>query len=153
MLGSLARKLRALGFDTAYYRTGDDKGLIALAASEGRFILTSDRTLSSRGEASGLRVFLLEGRTDGARMAEIAEQAIDKRIRLVRGDSLCSLCNSELETLKAADAKGKVPPSVGRRHRLFFRCVSCGQLYWRGGHWKKLRSLAGRLERKHADVD
>ena len=47
MLGSLARKLRALGFDTAYYKSGDDLGIITLAARSSRIILTADRSLAS----------------------------------------------------------------------------------------------------------
>jgi len=69
-------------------------------------------------------------------------------ICLVGGEPLCSVCGGELETLSRKDVAGKVPPSVEGRHRLFYKCLSCGQLYWRGGHWKKLRSLARRLRVK-----
>ncbi len=146
MLGSLARKLRALGFDTSYYRSGGDAGIINVAAREGRIILTSDRSLASWASTRGLRAILVTGRSDGARIGTIARSAPGLGIRLVRGEPLCSVCGGGLVTLRRKDVAGRVPHSVERRHRLFYRCLSCGQLYWRGSHWKKLRSLARRLK-------
>ncbi len=148
MHGSLARKLRAIGFDSTYYRRGEDAGILGLAAKEGRIILSSDRSLVSGASSRGLTAILLEGRSDGSRIREISAKAAELGITLLRGDSLCSLCNGELVTLSKADVSGLVPQSVERRHRLFYRCASCGQLYWHGGHWKKLRSLARQLGEK-----
>jgi len=146
MLGSLARKLRALGFDTTYYNQGGDKGLLTLASQEGRVILTSDRQLVSRAHPAGVSAFLVMGDTDRTRIRGIVREARLEGLHLVPGDSLCSLCGAELYHLPRAAAQQVVPPSVGRRHRLFFRCSKCGQVYWHGGHWKKLMSLARLLE-------
>jgi uncharacterized protein with PIN domain len=147
MLGSLTRKLRALGFDATYYREGDDCGLVEAAAREGRLILTSDRGVAALGAARGVRAFLLGGRSDGERVSALAKAFEASGTPLVRGAPLCSLCGGELEGVRRAEVAGRVPPSVAARHRLFYRCASCGQLYWRGSHWKKLRSLARRLDK------
>ncbi|MBI3006700.1 MAG: DUF5615 family PIN-like protein, partial [candidate division NC10 bacterium] len=45
MVGRLAKWLRALGYDTLYYRDGDDEALLATAAAEGRVLLTRDTRL------------------------------------------------------------------------------------------------------------
>lgn len=148
MLGSLARKLRAFGFDTAYYRTGDDSGLMEVAARQERVLLTSDRELASRALGRATKVILLTGKNDKERVRAIAQAARSSGIRMVAGSPLCSVCGGALEALGRKHVAGRVPSSVERRHRLFFRCRSCGQLYWRGSHWKKLRSLARRLEEK-----
>jgi uncharacterized protein with PIN domain len=148
MLGSLSRKLRVLGFDTAYYRSGGDDALLVLASDEGRIILTSDRTLASLARARGVRALLVEGRNDRARIRSIVSAARASGVPLRRGDSLCSVCGATLLPLARSAALGLVPPTVGRRHRLFFRCSACGQVYWRGSHWKKLRSLARLIEEK-----
>ena len=147
MLGSLARKLRALGFDTDYYKTGDDAGLVRLAAGTARIIITSDRSLVSVARSRGARAILVVGRNDRERIRSLAQGAALSRIPLSRGDPLCSICGGELIAVSKKGVAGAVPPSVERRHRLFFRCASCGQLYWRGSHWKRLMSLAGRLGR------
>lgn len=148
MLGSLARKLRALGFDTAYYKSGNDSGILRLAVNEGRTILTSDRQLGAYATSRGSSVILLTGKNDAERVHAIARAALESGMRLVRGDPLCSLCGGELVGMGRKEVVGRVPPSVERRHRLFWSCRSCGQIYWRGSHWKKLRSLSKRLGEK-----
>jgi uncharacterized protein len=148
MHGSLARKLRALGFDSAYYRSGSDEGMLEMAAREGRLIVSSDRTLVSRAASRGSPAILLTGKNDGTRLGEISEGMARLGITLKRGGSLCSLCDGELRPLRKEDVAGLVPRSVESHHRLFYRCSRCGQVYWHGGHWKKLRSLAKRLQER-----
>ncbi|HUK80126.1 MAG TPA: Mut7-C RNAse domain-containing protein [Nitrososphaerales archaeon] len=145
MLGSLARKLRALGFDSAYYRSGEDKGLLERSVLENRIVLTADRPLAARARARGIGTILVVGDSDRERVGSIARGAALSGIRLARGAPLCSLCGGELRPVGKGDVSGEVPPAVSRRHRLFFRCTSCGQVYWRGSHWKKLMSVARRL--------
>ena len=148
MLGSLARKLRALGFDALYYRSGEDSELLGLSLRDGRVILTADRSLAARAESKGARVILASGSSDGERIGSIARGAASKGIDLVRGAPLCSLCGGELLAAGKDRVRGVVPPAVMGRHRFFFVCAACGQVYWRGSHWKKLMSLARRLGRK-----
>jgi len=147
MLGSLARKLRALGFDAAYYKAGGDSGLLELSRREGRILLTSDRSLAARAKSRQFTVFLVTGDSDGKRIGSIARSAALSGARLARGEPLCSLCGGALR-VAARGKLAKVPPLVLRRHRLFFECASCGQVYWRGSHWKRLMSLARRLNQK-----
>lgn len=146
MLGSLARKLRMLGLDASYFRSGDDYSLLSAARREGRIILTADRALSSMARRRGLTVILVSGRTDGARLRVMARSANASGIPLVRGDPLCSVCGGGLRKLTREDVTGRVPAPVERRHRLFYECSVCQKLYWRGSHWKKLRSLVRYLD-------
>ena len=151
MLGSLARKLRIFGFDTAYFSEGGDAELEALGRREGRVILTSDRRLFAHSGGSGTRAVLVEGKTDGARLRSVARQAgRGVRLRLGGGrPSRCAVCNGELELIgKREAAASKIPPKVVARHRLFFVCKSCSRRYWRGRHWDRLRRLSYSLDTK-----
>lgn len=148
MLGSLCRKLRALGFDTTYYKTGNDSGIVTLARAQNRIILTSDRFLAASATSKGLGAILVGGKSDGERISALFRAAAASGTSLVRGDSLCSLCGGELATFRRIDVLGEAPPSVISHHRVFYRCKDCGHLYWRGSHWKKLRSLSRRLKPK-----
>lgn len=148
MLGSLARKLRALGFDASYFRSGEDILLVRQALDEGRIILTSDRALASAAPSRGVTAFLLEGRSDGARAASIARNALRANIKLFRGPPRCSICNGALKTVGRNEAFGRVPARIAESHRRFYLCASCDKLYWHGSHWKKLRSVAVRLNLK-----
>ena len=145
MLGSLARKLRAVGFDTAYFKSGLDSALLAEAARDGRVILTADRSLAETARRRGVSAILVTGRSDPIRLRRVVEGSKEIGLPLVRGDSLCSLCNGALEPLDRSEAAGRAPASVIRRHRLFYECASCGKVYWKGRHWKKLRSFAEAL--------
>lgn len=153
MLGSLARKLRALGFEAGYYRSGDDSDLVKGALAEGAVVLTCDRALFSFARSKGADVVLVTGSGDAERLRSVWSSAEESGLRLKRGDPLCSLCGGVLEARKPGEVSGDVPPSVVRRHREFSRCRECGQVYWKGSHWKKLRSLSRRFEQsQHAHV-
>jgi len=151
MLGSLARKLRIFGFDTIYFAEGADDVLESLARREGRVILTADKPLFRHSKGRGLRAFLVEGRTDQARLFSIKRQARPS-IAFLMGEgrvSRCAVCNGELEIIRKRDPAAKmIPPKVLARHRLFYRCTSCSRLYWHGKHWERLRRLSRSLETK-----
>ncbi len=151
MLGSLARKLRALGFDTAYFKEGSDAAIVRVAVEEGRTILTADRALASRAAGGKFKAFLVTGSSDSSRLASLSRRAELSGFPLVTGESRCSICNGGLESVVKADVSSRVPSQVLKRHRLFFRCRECRQVYWRGGHWKKLRSLRRRLRQTSDD--
>lgn len=149
MLGSLARKLRIFGFDTLYFDRGPDSDLIALARKGGRVILTSDVELYKRAGRTGVQALLVEGGTDRGRLASLAKGGLLTLGRPAdRPPSRCAVCNGELEAISRTEASaGGAPQRAVARHRLFFRCGSCSRLYWRGGHWVRLRRLSGALEK------
>lgn len=147
MLGSVARKLRIFGFDTAYFTEGKDSDLEAMARREGRVILTSDEGLFAHSQRLGLRAVLVEGRTDRARLLSIQSRVGSVAMR-PGGPSRCAVCNGELVAVPRREAAAEVPQKVLTRHRLFLRCRSCSRLYWRGRHWQRLRRLSRSLRTK-----
>ena len=154
MLGSLARKLRAFGLDTVYFRSGDDKDLLSLSRFTGRLILTSDRGLAEVGETiPQVRIIILEGRTDSERIESLRLELLRLKVLLRFGDRRCSICNGRLNEIGKSSAVGSVPVGVVARHRRFFKCDECGQWYWYGSHWKKLRSLEKKLRKTPHVID
>ena len=147
MLGSLARKLRAFGFDTAYVTSLDDAAILSTCSRQGRLLLTADRQLVASASRRELPAFLVVGQNDRARLLGMIASARAAEIRLKRGEPRCSLCNGRLLS-KGVGAKVKVPESVARRHKTVYVCARCGQVYWKGGHWKKLRRLEVLFERQ-----
>lgn len=59
--------------------------------------------------------------------------------------SRCILCNSELYEIGKDEAKGRVPFYISQTQEFFFRCLSCGKVYWKGTHHEdmlhKLREI------------
>ncbi|MDG6898659.1 MAG: hypothetical protein JRN24_02865 [Nitrososphaerota archaeon] len=145
MLGSLARKLRAFGFDALFYREGGDERLIKAARESGRVVVTADRTLSATLARKGLGVLLVEGKTDSFRIGVLLARAAEKGMRLEPGDPRCSVCNGRLRGVRRAEVTARLPDYIVGRHRLFEECAACHKLYWRGSHWKKLRSQRRRF--------
>jgi len=139
MLGSLARWLRFMGYDTAYPEVGPDRTLIERVRSEDRILLTRDKELASRVTgAVRIRSDVLE--------EQIKEVATALPLRLLDPLSRCSLCNEILVSASLEDVKDLVPEGVRSRHRIFWRCPSCGRVYWRGTHWDK---MVARLDKLH----
>jgi uncharacterized protein len=131
MLGSLARWLRFMGYDTGYPEPGPDRELIDRARQEGRILLTRDKELAAH-------VFgAIQVRSDDLE-EQIREVAAVLQLRLVDPLSRCSLCNELLLPVPLGDVKGLVPEGVRSRHREFWRCPSCKRVYWQGSHWDKM---------------
>ena len=133
MLGTLAKWLRLLGYDTAYDNVAADPELARRARAEGRVLLTRDRELSAR---RGLRTVLLQ--------SEVLEEQVQE-VQAALGPppdpalSRCAVCNTELELITPADVASRVPPYVLRTQSDFRRCPGCGRVYWPGTHVEEMR--------------
>ena len=146
MLGSLARKLRVFGFDTAYFRRGSDSELLEIARTEGRVLLTSDRALAEASARTGVVSILIHGSDEGARIRSMEDGLRRASLTLEAGPTRCALCNLPLLTLRRSDVRSELPDAIARRHRVYYRCPGCHKLYWKGSHWKRLRTLSSLLD-------
>ncbi|MGH8800427.1 MAG: Mut7-C RNAse domain-containing protein [Casimicrobiaceae bacterium] len=144
-LGTLARYLRLLGFDSLYRNDYDDREIVRLAREEARIILTRDRGLLKRRAVA---------RGRWIRSTVPLEQLRETVTAFDLGDSArpftrCAICNGTLRPLGERRAAQFVPARVRERHRTFARCRSCGRIYWPGTHTlrvrKALRASAIRL--------
>jgi uncharacterized protein with PIN domain len=127
MLGSLARWLRMMGYDTVYDKSLEDADMAKVAHAENRFILTRDKELSKEPGA-----LLLEELDLDAQLKAIASKfGLKFHEELIR----CSTCNGELIDLPREQAKGKVPEGALEANEKFWRCSKCEKIYWKGTHW------------------
>ncbi len=139
MLGSLARWLRLMGYDTAYPEPGPDRDLIDRARKEGRILLTRDKELAARVPGA------VQVRSDELEV-QIREVAGVLGLRLVDPLSRCSLCNEVLVPAPPEDVKALVPEAVRSRHHEFWQCPSCKRVYWQGSHWDKMVERLNHLD-------
>jgi len=137
MLGSLARWLRILGYDTLYDQRLDDPALARLARAEGRVLLTRDRQLASR---RGIQAILVQS-------DHLREQLAQVLAELPPPDGAafgrCVVCNAPLEEVDKASIEGRVPEYVWETQADFRLCRRCGRIYWRGTHWRHMRHRLG----------
>src|SRR5262245_12806681 len=140
-LGTLARYLRLLGFDTRYANDLDDAALAELTSRERRVLLTCDVGLLKRKAV--VRGQWLRSRDPERQIEDIAEALHLKR--LFRPFTRCMSCNGLLTVVARTDVDGLVPPRVYRRFRSFKECRDCRRVYWRGTHFARLQSLVAHL--------
>ena len=133
-LGALARRLRLLGLDTAYHRYADDDDLIDEANADRRVLLTQDRGLLRRRKL-WLGAYVRGARTD-AQLVDVLGRFAPPLAPWTR----CSACNGALMPADKADVEPELQPGTKRTYATFARCKTCGRVYWRGAHSKRLEA-------------
>lgn len=139
-LEKLARRLRLLGFDVMFEKDLRDEALAELAARENRILLTRDRRLLMRRNVGlGMHPW-----------SDDPEEQTLEVLRKLRHFDLpdpfgrCTTCNGTLrpmapDTAEYEEALAEAPPRVRQWRTEYWRCGSCGKLYWKGTHYAKLR--------------
>ena len=144
MLGTLARWLRALGYDTLYFGQVDDRDLRQVAIREDRVLVTRDRRLAL---LAGPRACLITAEALDEQLAE-AVAALGLAADEERWLSRCLDCNTPLTPRTREEVRGRVPERVLATHEAFSDCPGCGKVYWPGSHadamLERLRRLQGR---------
>lgn len=136
MLGRLARWLRLMGYDAAYWRDGSDEELMAAARAEGRLIVTRDHALAGR---RGVQALLVAAESLDGQIAEVQAALAGHPEPFTR----CPECNGALAELPHAAARDLVPPYVWHTQSQFRHCPGCGRVYWKGTHWPAMAARLG----------
>ncbi len=139
MLGKLTRWLRMMGHDVKYSPALEDDELMSIANEEKRILLTKDLELFQRCVSKGVEVFYVEGANEACELAELSERF--KFPLVINLDiSRCPKCNTLLELAGKEMIKQKVKPKTYSHYNEFWQCPRCGQVYWQGAHWDKIRA-------------
>jgi uncharacterized protein with PIN domain len=139
-LGTLAKRLRMLGFDTLWYNDLGDAALAELAGREHRILLTRDRQLLMRRSVT--HGCYLRATAPRAQLAYLVEQL--QLCAEMAPFSRCIVCNGCLAAAAPESIRTAVPPGVWVSHRSYWRCRECARVYWKGSHWAAMsRQIAG----------
>ncbi|MDG6995905.1 MAG: hypothetical protein JRN52_08280 [Nitrososphaerota archaeon] len=130
MLGSLARKLRILGYDVAFDKKSDDQQLLKLAIESGRSLVTADINLYLQAKKLRINSILVGARTEKERLFQVLSSVGVSQIK-ISFVPRCSLCNGLLKDSGKSTKAGKE----------IYICTMCGKKYWQGSHWRNLESL------------
>jgi uncharacterized protein with PIN domain len=144
-VGKLARYLRMMGYDTLFYKGGDDSGLVATALAENRVILTRDRGIMERRlvTTGRLKAILLETERPDEQICRVV-RALKLESRH-RPFSLCLEDNQPLEERSRQQVAGRVPQYVFKTQNYYRECPACRRIYWRGTHWQAMTRLLDNL--------
>jgi uncharacterized protein with PIN domain len=136
MLGTLAKWLRILGYDTTYGSRNDDE-LIETAEAENRILLTRDKCLFQKAKKK-LPVVYLESTSLTEQLTLTIKKtgmSLDKNKMLTR----CTICNTRVIQKEKNKVQDKVPSHAFRLHEQFWECPNCRRIYWMGSHWLKMQ--------------
>ena len=147
MLGKLARWLRMLGQDVLYCTELSDSELLEAAKKETRVLLTKDLELYKRAIARGTEAFYVEGKTEFERLAELAKRytltlAVDME------KSHCPICNTKLKAVPKEQLISELAKNTLTYYDRFWKCPSCGKIYWQGAHWKQITNTLNEAKEK-----
>lgn len=129
-LGKLARRLRMLGFDTAWRNDYADREIVEVARRERRIVLTRDRRLLFHREIT--HGYWVRADDPATQVDEVLARL--DLYRDVRPLCRCLRCNGEIEAVSRAEVWDELEPLTRRYYREFYRCPDCRQVYWEGSH-------------------
>lgn len=136
-LGTLARRLRLLGFDCRYDAHAPDDELVRVALEERRILLTRDRPLLRRKAVT--HGYLVRSDRPAEQMREVL-----RRFQLggsIEPFTRCPACNGRLVAVAKADIEHRLPAGTRRSYDDFRSCPGCGRDYWRGAHHARLERM------------
>lgn len=136
-LGRLACYLRMLGFDTLYSNEFNDEGLAQISSEEKRILLTKDRGLLKRNLVT--HGYCVRSSHPREEVVEILKRF--DLFKLVKPFDRCLRCNALLGTVSKEEVLEDLPPRVRQEQEEFRRCRGCGQIYWKGSHFERMRSF------------
>ncbi len=143
-LGRLVAYLRMLGFDTLYRNDYDDPQLAAIAAGEGRVLLTRDRgLLKHKSVVHGF----CPREVDPHRQLV----AVLKRYRLGRQLEpwrRCIHCNGLLQDVEKRTILDRLEPKTKLYYESFQQCATCGRIYWHGSHFDRMALFVEEVRRQ-----
>jgi len=130
-LGRLAKWLRILGIDTAYFDQERLSSLIIQALKEDRIILTRNQRLV---RPTGIRIVFIKSESIKEQLKEALE-ALRIQPEEKKMFTRCILCNEELLVIEKEKVKDRVPEYVFKTQEDFITCPKCQRIYWQGTHW------------------
>jgi len=140
-LGGLARLLRMLGFDTVFANDIPDEHIAALAAEDGRVVLTRDRELlKRRGIVRGCYLHALRPQDQ---LREVVQRF--GLAAYARPFTRCLHCNLPLHAIEKRGIVDRLPPKVAALHERFQTCDGCRRIFWEGSHWTRMREMLATL--------
>jgi len=145
MHGSLARKLRIFGMDTAYSSSISDDHLLRECNAHRRILLTSDKELFKRSLNKRIGSVLLQGHSDKENLVKIFGECNIKEMMFDCAYARCPTCNIKLERKTKGeidDLNNLIPPKSYVTYSHFYQCSRCRKIYWEGSHKPALVSLA-----------
>lgn len=141
-LGKLAQKLRLLGFDTLFRNDLDDDEIVRISKREKRIVLTRDKGVLKHNDVS--HGYWLRNSDPKKQLTEVIA-----RLQLqnsIRAFTRCSNCNGGLRSITKEEIGDRLKSETLDCFEHFWECRGCGNIYWQGSHYDKIREWVKTIE-------
>jgi uncharacterized protein with PIN domain len=142
-LGKLAKYLRLLGFDAKYGNNFSDIELADISLLESRILLTRDLGLLKYSNI--IWGYWLRNSSSVEQIKEVVSK-FDLKLNF-KPFSRCLECNGEIELTEKANIMPQLKAKTKKYFNEFYKCKSCGKIYWKGSHWEKMASFIDLLSK------
>jgi uncharacterized protein with PIN domain len=140
-LGRLAKWLRILGFDAAYFREENKSSFIITALREERIVLTRNKILL---KDKALNSLFVKSEVLGNQLKQVFSD-----LNISPADckmfTRCILCNQGLIAAEKDKIKSRVPEYVYATQKQFSQCPQCKRVYWPGTHWGNVSQVLEKI--------
>jgi hypothetical protein len=161
MLGSLAKWLRIIGFDTLYCRTFDDNEIARIGKQQQRTVLTRDTALARKKTHHS--VILIRSQDTFTQVKEVLTAVARVQGKApsatpgAAGDEVClpshprcPRCNGQLLRVDKETLLNEVPEHVFLTSQSFLRCEACAKVFWEGSHKRMIDKALKEITREIA---
>ncbi|NPV03287.1 MAG: hypothetical protein HPY67_00920 [Syntrophaceae bacterium] len=147
-LGRLAKWLRIIGCDAAYWRGEAGRPFLLAAQREGRVVLTRRKDIIGR-QHPGAVLFVESDRVEDQLVEVIGKLGLAPDPASFF--TVCLECNVPLQRVRPDEIRDRVPGYVYRTQREFRLCPACGRVYWPGTHRERAVGSLRRILGLNAD--
>ena len=140
-LGRLAKWLRIMGYDAAYFDKDEKRELVIRSLREERIILSRDSRMS---KYSGIRFIHIDSDFVEDQVKQILTE-LNIKPDEEKLFSRCVICNEPLMKIEKDKVKNKVAPYVYETQEHFMNCPACNRIYWQGTHWSNVKTLLEKI--------
>lgn len=133
-LGRLAKWLRILGYDVAFYKDVSIITVSRIANSENRIFLTRNQKIANRRIFDYVRLIKSDHIFD--QLQELLDLITDDDDFLF---TRCSVCNKLLSDIEKQKLESLVPTYIYQANEQFKICQACGKIYWSGTHYEEMK--------------
>lgn len=142
-LGTLAKYLRRLGFDTLYRNDYPDEELAEVSSTENRILLTRDIGLLKRGIVT--HGYWVRDKDPQQQLREVLRRF--SLFEMIKPFSRCIHCNGSVQPVAKESILEKIPPKTRDNYDEFRQCLDCGKIYWKGSHYENMRQFIDEVRR------
>ena len=136
-----------LGYDVEDPESEEDDRILEQAGKNGLNLLTMDEELHARAKRKGIQTLLVTSNYNPRQVAQIMRE-FSLSLEGFPSRTRCSTCNGRLKEAGKADVKGSVREKSYDAHEQFWLCTSCGQVFWEGAHWDRIKMEVEKIRKE-----